>query len=202
MPTLVFGSPLILMPDSPSAPATVEWSAIDTVATSQSPFTGQQQTQNWQGSWMEGSISLPPMVHARACPWVAFLLSAQGQSAVFQFGDPLARVPQGTAAGSIVVNGGGQAGYVLNVSGGTGAGCLLPGDWIQIGYRLYRNLGTYNGGAAALDIWPQIRESPLTASAVVTSNTKGLFRLKSNARKWSINAARHYGISFDIREAI
>jgi hypothetical protein len=199
----VFGWELIVMPSTPAAPASIDWTATDTVAVSRSPFTGQQQTQNWRGSWLEGSVKMPPMKHGvTANAWIAFLLGLQGMAGVFQIGDPLASSPQGTGAGTIVVNGASQIGYSLAVSGGTGANCLLPGDFIQIGYRLYRNLSTYNGGAATLSIWPPIRESPLDATAVVTSNTKGLFRLKSNTRGWSINKARHYGISFDIVEAL
>jgi hypothetical protein len=37
---------------------------------------------------------------------------------------------------------------------------------------------------------------------LVLNNTQGLFRLKSNQRKWSVNDAKIYGITFEMREAI
>ena len=58
---LVFGWPLVVMPTYPS-PATIEFGAIDSVAVSESPFTGRQQIQNWFGSRLEASIQMPPML--------------------------------------------------------------------------------------------------------------------------------------------
>jgi len=188
------------MPSYPS-PRSIDFTAIDTVGVAVSPFTGQQQTQNWRNAWLEASVSMPPLKHIQAQAWIAWLLGLQGQAGVFQLGDPLAPLPQGLG-GSMTVSGAGQTGYTLNVAGGAGAPSLLPGDWIQIGFRLYRNIGTYNGGAGALDIWPQIRESPLDGTAIVVTDTKGLFRLKSNVRKWSESDMRMYGLEFEIREAI
>jgi hypothetical protein len=198
----VFGWPLVPMPAIPAAPALIEWTAMDTVAVSQSPFTGQQQTQVWPGSWLEASISMPPMKHATVQAWLAWLLQVQGMAGVFQLGDPLAALPTGTGAGSPVVSGAGQTGSALNTSGWSGANSLLPGDWIQIGYRLYRNLGIVGAGPQTLSIWPPLRESPPDATPIAVTNTVGLFRLKSNARKWSQNPNRLYGMQFDIREAI
>lgn len=196
------GRTIVTMPSTPAAPASIEWSATDFVAASESPFTRQQQIQDWQGSLLEGIASMPPLTHVQAQSWIAWLMGLRGIAGVFQIGDPLATAPQGTAAGTLVVSGADQTGYVLNVSGGSGSGCLLPGDWIQIGFRLYRNLGTYDGGAAALSIWPNLRESPTDGASLITTNTKGVFCLKSNTRKWSVSEARMYGISFEIREAI
>ena len=120
-------------------------------------------------------------------------------------GVPLGAQPLGTGAGAPVVSGAGQTGSVLNTSGWTGANALLPGDYLQIGYRLYNNLGVVNAdgsGNATLSIWPQLRESPADATAIVLNNTQGLFRLKANSRKYSMLANRTYGLQFDIREAL
>ncbi len=191
------------MPGTPAAPASIEFTLMDSVAVSVSPFTGAQQIQNWQSSWLEASVSMPPMPHAQAQAWIAWLMSVQGQAGVFQLGDPLARAPlAGTGSGAMAVNGAGQTGYTLSVRGWTGT--LSPGDWLQVGYRLYRNLATASpsGGAITLSIWPQIRESPLDGAAISLVNTKGLFRLKANARKYSITESRMYGLQFEIREAL
>jgi hypothetical protein len=206
MPTFN-GWDIVPMPATPSAPATVEFTAMDTVAVSVSPFTGQQQVQDWQASWLEASISMPALTHAQAQQWIAFLMSLRGQAKVFQLGDPLAVSPRGSRLGTPLVDGAGQTGYLLATKGWTAnaVGVLLPGDWIQIGYRIYRTLAvaTADGtGKLVLSIWPQLRESPADGDAITLTNTKGLWRLAANARKWSVTASRMYGMEFDIREAL
>ena len=201
------GLDLIAMPASPSAPASMEFTLQDTVATSVSPFTGQQQIQDWQASFLEASVSMPPLTQAQAQNWIAFLMALRGQAKVFQLGDPLAVAPRGSALGVPLVDGAGQTGYLLNLKGWTPntAGVLLPGDWIQIGYRAYRTIAAANAdsaGKVALGIWPQIRESPNDSDVVVLTNTKVLWRLANNARKFSLTASRTYGMQFEIREAI
>ena len=201
------GWKIIPAPATPSAPASMEFIAEDTVAVSVSPFTGQQQVQDWQASFLEASVSMPPLTHVQAQQWIAFLLSLRGQANVFQLGDPLAVAPQGSGAGVPLVDGAGQTGYTINLRGFTVSayGVLLPGDWIQIGYRLYRTLLTANAdgsGKVALSIWPQIRESPPDGAVVILNKTQGLWRLQANARRWSIGSSRTYGMQFEIREAI
>jgi hypothetical protein len=195
------GWPVVTMPSSP-APATMEFTGQDVVAVVPSVFTGQVQVQNWRASWLEAVIQMPPMRDATARGWIAWLLSTQGMAACFMMGDPLGQKPIGSGAGAITVSGAGQTGYSLQVLGGSGPSCLLPGDYLQVGFRLYRNLGTYNGGSATLTIWPQIRESPPDTTPVVVTNTQGMFRLKANERKWSLTGTRLTGLQFEVREAI
>ena len=206
MPTFN-GWNIISLPTTPSAPATIDFTATDIVAQSISPFTGQQQVQDWQQGWLEASVSYPPLTHVQAQAWIAFLMGLRGQANVFQLGDPLAVAPQGSGAGTPLVNGASQSGFSLNTKGWTAgaSGILKPGDWLQVGYRLYRNLGAANAdgsGNATLSIWPSLRESPADGDALILNNTKGLWRLKTNARKWSETAARVYGLQIDIREAL
>ena len=189
------------------APQSIEYTAVDTVGVSVSPFTGQTQLQNWCASWMELSISMPPMPNRVVQQWLAFLLALQGTDNVFQLGDPLMATPLGSGAGTPVVNGNGQTGYSLSTRGWTAnaTGVLMPGDYLQIGLRLYRNLTVLNAdgtGQATASIWPQIRESPLDGTALVLSNTKWLLRLKQNQRKWSVTQNRVYGIQFEATEAL
>jgi hypothetical protein len=199
---------ILSMPSDPSAPATIDFSATDIVALSTSVFTGNQQIQDWQQGWLEASVSMPPLTHPQAQQWIAFMLGLRGQANVFQLGDPLAVAPLGSGAGSPLVNGAGQTGYSLATKGWTpgAAAVLQPGDWLQIGLRLYRTtlavVNADSSGNAVVNIWPPLRESPADATVVQLNNTQGLWRLKSNTRKWSITAARLYGLQFEIREAI
>ncbi len=196
------GWPIVPMPSYPS-PASLEFMDNDVVAAAESIFTGQQQIQSWEASWMEASVQMPPMSPATFAPWQAWIRQLQGIQGVFLIGDPIrGKAPYGTGAGTPVVSGSNQTGYQLATSGWSGPNALLPGDYIQIGYRLYMNLGTVGPGSQTLQIWPNLRESPLDGTAITVTNTQGLFRLKSNIRKTSLGRDRYYSVQFDIREAI
>jgi hypothetical protein len=198
---------LISMPTTPPAPQTVDWTLNDIVAINISSFSGQQQTQDWQAGWLEASVSMPPIQHGDAQAWAAFFMACRGMANTFLFGDPLAVAPRGTGSGTPLVNGSSQSGFSLATKGWTASasGVLLPGDWIQVGQRIYRVLvaaSSDGSGHATLSIWPQLREFYMDGDAITLTNTKGVFRLKSNTRKFSITEARFYGFQFEIREAI
>ena len=201
------GWTIVILPSDPPAPASIDFTLQDLVASVDNPFTGQQQFQDWQTSYIEASVSMPPLTATQAPAWIAFLMSLRGRLNVFQMGDPLRTRPRGTGAGTPLVDRSGQAGYSLATKGWTAgaSGVLLPGDWLQIGYRLYANLAIANAdgsGHATLAIWPQLREAPADSDAITLNNTRGLFRLKTNARKFSEVTNRTFGIQFDVREAL
>lgn len=199
---------LVNVPNDPPAAATFDYTATEAVSVNTSPFNFSQQIQDWQQGYLEASVSLPPLTHTQAQAWIAFLLGLRGQANIFQLGDPLAVAPQGSGAGTPLVNGANQVGYTLATKGWTANanGVLLPGDFLQIGMRLYRVMfsavNADASGNATMSIWPPLRESPNDGDALILTNTQGLWRLKANTRKWSIATARTYGVQFDIREAI
>jgi hypothetical protein len=144
----------------------------------------------------------------QAQPWIAFFMALRGQANVFQLEDSLAIAPQGSGAGTPLVNGASQSGFTLNTKGWTAgaSGVLKPGDWLQIGYRAYRvilsQVDANGSGNATINIYPPLRESPSDGDSINLNNVKVLMRLKTNARKWSETAARVYGFQFDCREAL
>lgn len=189
------GWTIVDLPAFPPCPKTIEYLGQNIVADATSPFTGQQQIQNWQAAWWEWSVSWQPMTEAQMCAWKAALLSLQGVSGIFQLGDPMRTGPQNPAAVAGTVTGSGQTGYSL-VTSSSG---LTPGDYIQLGLRLYL-VTSASGGT--LGIWPQIRESPAGGTNLVIANTLGLFRLKSNQVKWSVKDNKMYVLTFEVREAL
>jgi hypothetical protein len=194
------------MPSSPG-PRSIEFTANDLVATSTGEFSAYQQAQDWGVSWLEATVTMPPMTHAQAQVWIAWLLQMRGQLNMFQLPAPIASIPMGSGTGTPVVNGASQTGYQLATKGWTASAenVLLPGDWLQIGYRLYKCLDTVSAdanGDATFNIWPQLRESPSDGDSIILNNPKGLFRLSSNKRQWSITETQWYGMMFQIREAI
>lgn len=85
MPTYL-GWNVVTIPSYPPAPSSFEINEVNIVGVSTSPFTGQQQTFDWNAEWSEASITMPAMKYADAQNWVTFLKALKGTLCVFQFG--------------------------------------------------------------------------------------------------------------------
>jgi hypothetical protein len=203
------GWSIIPMPSSP-APKQIDFAATDAVGMTQSSFTGQSQIQQFPGAdFWSWNVSLPAMSRRQACMWIAFLMAHRGKANVFQLGDPLGRLPMGSASGTPVLDGV-QAAMATTITtrGWTAnaTGVLLPGDYLQIGYRLHQvaqatNVDADANGKASIEIWPSLREAVADGTSIITTGTTGLFRLADNRREWSVNTGRLYGLSFKVIEA-
>lgn len=189
-------------------PQSIEWTNNEAVASTQSPFTGAIKTYDWGASWWSGQLSFNKMDQRSYNAWTAFLLANRGGANAFQIGDPKAKQPFGTALGTPAVNGV-QSGYSLVTDGWTpNQGCLLfVGDYIQIGYRLYRITAPASSdanGAATLSIWPNLRaDCQVDNLAIKTRACKGLFKLKPGTTSGSVTTDALWGIgALEIIEAI
>ncbi len=215
--TIAINWPLVQLPSWP-APRTIEYRMQNIVGFTKSPFTAQRQGYNWGQGWWEWSVAYPPMMENLAENWIAFLMSCIGTTNVFQLGDPLKTSPRGSGSGAPYVNGLCPSGtYVLTTSGWTpnAMGVLLPGDYLQIGYRLYRYSGVVplnadSSGNATIPIWPPIREvpnggqtSPPDFDSIVLNNCTGLWRLKSNSQQFMLDYDQWYKqLTFEVEEAL
>jgi hypothetical protein len=201
------GWPVVTMPSSPGF-STVDWTASSVVGVSTSPYNLMQQYQDWQADLLSATVDMPPMQRRDAQAWIAFLQQLRGGNCVFLMGDTLSAVPLGVATGSPVTTATNAAGSTqLSTTGWTPsvAGILLAGDYVQVGFRLYRCLDTVSSdssGNASFSVFPRLRESIPAATAVQTRNTQGMFRLAKSDSTWSSSYLMTYGLSFQVREAI
>lgn len=196
--TITVNGQAVTLVDAPSAraAAAVEFGVTEAVGLVTSVFTGQAQAQAWPGA--EGwtmTLTLPPQLPSTANVWETFLLDMQGMLNAAQFGDPRRSGPRGSIAGTPLVDNtvtGGNAAMslTLGTKGWTpnATGVLLKGDYLQVGYRLYRTKDDVNAdssGKATIRVWPSLREVPTDGAAINVTTPKGLFRLASNVRNWS-----------------
>lgn len=174
-------------------------------ALSESPFTFKQQVIAYAGRRWEVDVTLPPMKHADARQWLAWLAKLDGNINTFTLGDPLGATARGSAGGTPLVAGAAQTGASLDVDGCTlsTTGWLLEGDYIQLGtgasarlYMVTADVNTDGAGAATIPIWPEITTAPADNASVIVSNTVAAFRLSSNVSTWSADEASIYGINF------
>lgn len=72
------------------------FSLFRAIATTASPFSGKQRTQEFDNVFWQGNVSLPPMNREQASQWQSFFLNLEGTKNFFLFTDPDAKEPQGT----------------------------------------------------------------------------------------------------------
>lgn len=176
-------------------------------AVNRSPFTNALQIQSWDADMWTLEIDLPPLNREQGRELQAWLLSMYGVTGTFTFGDPFGAVPRGNPRGTPFVEGNGQTGRVLNTRGWTpnAQGVLKPGDYIQIGQRLYQCLTTANpdaNGYSAFEIFPRLRESPLNGTPIITSNCVGMWRLADDDIEWSLDVTQTYEFRIAAVEAL
>lgn len=189
----------------------LSWRAKSIVSANRSIFTGAREVQRHQGQWWEAVVSIVELNSIDESEnWISFLLALNGRENTFLFGDPVATSPRGTALGSGVVNGASQIGNELITNGWTPSqGTLFKaGDFIQLGtagtsrlHKILQDVASDVSGNATLDIFPILRESPVDASAITVTNTKGVFSLAQDISNWDLTPPLRYGISFAIEEA-
>jgi len=174
----------------------LDFTAHDATSLSQSPYSGQTSVYSWGAQWFSLTIAFPSMTRAQMAPWKAFLLELGGQSNVFLIGNPNEATPLGSYSGTgLTLSSVTDPNHIVLAGFPDSQNNLfLPGDSIQIGYRLYNVLEAVNSsssGTATVSIFPQLRDNPSAGAAIITTNCQGLFRLMKADRGWnySINAA-------------
>jgi len=177
----------------------LEFTMHDAVSLTQSPWSGQTSVYNWGAQWFTLTIAFPSMTRAQAAPWQAFLMELGGQTNVFLIGNPAEATPQGIYSGtSLTLQSVTDPNHiVLNGFYGSQNNLFLPGDNIQIGYRLYKITETVNSnptGTATVSIWPQLRDNPSAGTPIITTNCQGLFRLMKPDRGWNYSLTAAYTI--------
>ncbi len=179
--------------------ASISIRAQNATKTSESPFTYKQQVVAHTGQRWEATVEIPPVHRDLAADWKAMLVALKGNVGTFLLGDPDYSSPRGTVSSCTLT--GNEGDDTVSV---TMTGSLLAGDYIQLGSGASARLHTVlvdQTGTGNLEIWPALRAN-YTSEAVVYTDPKGVFRLRTPITEWSINNAGTYGISFDAVEVL
>ena len=191
--------------------ASVKFNPKDFVAVTESEFTGEQLIVQHAGQPMEAIITSVSMKRASAMEWIAFLLELQGKKGTLLFGDPFNISPRGVGTGTPLIDGASQTGQDINTKDWTTSqtGIILKGDWLQISTlsasRLFQSLTDVNsdgGGLATLTLWPEIKIAFADLTAINVNSPKGLWRLMTNERPWTVTPDGLYKFSIPIRAVI
>ncbi|MGY9060459.1 MAG: hypothetical protein ACKVHI_11820, partial [Candidatus Puniceispirillales bacterium] len=171
---------------------TQNWGLKRVVAMTQSPFTLQQQVYQHSGEQWKTTMSLPPMLKDNASIWLAFFMQLRGMRGTFKLGDQDRKTIQGTATGTVLVNGASQTGNQVALDGFTAsrANVFKAGDYIQINSYLYmvtENVTANGSGEANVKIEPSLRQGIETINdntTIIYLNTTTIMRLDSNEFNW------------------
>ena len=189
---------------------TQRFSLVRTVAVSSSPFTGQDQIVQHEGEYWTTQIKFPPMLKNNASVILAFLLQLRGRRGTFSIGDQDRKTIQGTATGTVRVNGASQTGNQVALDGFTAdrANVFKAGDYIQIGSYMYmvtEDVTANGSGEANVKIEPALRQGIETIAndaTVIYTNAKTIMRLDSNETGWDTDQVSKYGITLSATEAL
>jgi hypothetical protein len=202
------GKNIIALPSL--APRQIDLTMNNMVAAPTNPFTGSQlQVLSWPGGdFWSASIALPKLRPGyEVAVWSAFLGECRGMTNQFLIGDSSYQGCQGSASGTPVVNGiQTPMATTLNVRGWTPNSfrLLMPGDYLQVGYRLHRVLNPVNSdasGASTIDIFPSLRDTISDGQPIILDDPKGLFRMSENKQSMTVDESRFGATSFNVVEA-
>lgn len=203
------GASIIALPQHP-APKQIQLEMNNNVAAPVNPFTGATlQVLAWPGGdWWTGQIALPKLrPGVETAIWNAFLAEVRGKLNVFLLGDSSYTGPHGSVKGQPLVNGlQSPMATTLVTKGWTPNSyrLLLPGDYLQVGFRLHRVLDVVNSdanGDATISIWPSLRDTLADGQAIVLNEPVGLFRMADNKQSMLVDETRMGAASFNIVEA-
>ena len=198
--------PTLTMPAAPGFRAS-GFGLIANTRTFRSPLDGTVRTLEMTGARWQAKYELPPMTHAQAAAWTAFLTDLQGNAGRFYGFDPDARAPRGSALGSPRVAGAGQSGKSLFLDGWTEleTGLLLPGDYFEVNGELKlvtAQADSDSAGEALVAFTPPLRASPADNAIVIVDHPKATMMLADDTQAiWDAGRASIYGISFSAMEA-
>jgi hypothetical protein len=184
-------------------PASVKFRPVTIVGQTKSTFTMQQKTYEWDGDGWELEIAYPPMKRENAAILIAALTSLRGRLGTFYIGPRGAeRSARGTVSGPITVNGGGQSGKTILLSG---SGSAKAGDYFQVNHtdysRLYMALAD-GPLSSAIDCFPKVRTpSPSNGAGATFSSPVGAFRLAEQG-EWDLDRAQIYGVTIKAEEVL
>lgn len=188
----------------------IEFVNINAVSGTMSPFTGQQQIQEFSRNQLIVRAQTIPLERAEASVWWGFFRALRSGLGTFLLGDPHNSSPNGSGGGAPLVNGGSQTGTSLIVDGApiSATGWLLAGDWFQLGsgadsrlYTVVEDVDTDSGGNATIEFRPELRSSPADNDVVTITDTVGVFRLTEHP-SWQVDNDHLYVIKFSAMEVV
>lgn len=195
---------IVALPDFPG-PARLAWTLIDFGGNQGGVLGGASQRINRLGNRWRCEVTMPPMTPAQAREWAVALATGLRLGVSMKVRE--ASTPAGSP-GAVLVAGADQAGFSLDVDGGTRGHVIKQGKWFSIltGGRRYLHQAAASiqldeTGAGEIPLEPGLRTIPAD-NAPVELDVPVIEGLLAAAPGWTIDESRMVrGFSFVIEEA-
>jgi hypothetical protein len=166
-----------------------------------SPFTFQQQTQDFGGRIWEAEVTIRLLSHTEALQFDAFLTGLNGVAGTFYLGNPLMTH---SASTNVTINGAQLAGDTTLAVTSANTGAAVPaGHHIEIGGHLHMTLNEIPKNAnTSINIVPGLREAVADNAAVTVNKPSGTWRLSKPEIEYDIERSGQYSFNFSCVEAV
>lgn len=172
-----------------------------------SSLTGTVQTASLPGARWTARMVWPVMSRATSAELEVLLVALRGRAnrlVIWNLGRPILR---GAGGGAPIVNGAGQIGTTINISGlpTNLIGWALPGDMVGVGGELKMVTARVDSGGtglAAMSVTPPLRASPANGSAIVVTRPTARFIAAEPRVQWEyVRPTLAQGYEIELAEA-
>lgn len=163
--------------------------AFNTLRMPPNPLTGSMRTVGMPGARWLATLGWDLLDRVDADYLKGVLMQLQGQTNRLVLWDLVQPYPRGAGSGSPVINGAGQQGVNINITGATPniTAWVYPGDKFEIGgeLKIATAQSNTNGlGQTTLSFQPPTRASPANGGVVKMVQPAANFVLESNTISW------------------
>ncbi len=169
-----------------------------------SPVTRSTQTGSLPGDLWTGSVTYSNKVNSEARSLKTFLMSLGGANGRFNFSPPDLD-QQGETILPVIVNGAGQLGTTLDISGEADTLIFGIGDYMEVNGELkavLEDVTTDGGGLATVTFQPPLRQIPPDAAVVEYEDPRVIMKLTNDEQvSFEVSSPVIYNATFALSEA-
>ena len=172
--------------------------------------SGRVQTRQIDGQKFAITLDYPPMNRATFAPITAFLMKQRSRLNTFTVTPPIVSNAQGSATGTISVDGAISAGVTTCAIDGmtvSTSGILKAGDYFSFSgsdkiYMAVADLDSDGSGDGTLTFEPPLREDVANDVALIYDDVAFTVRLTNDVQEYSIITNDLYKYQIDLEEAL
>ena len=172
-------------------------------------ISGRRQARQIGGQLWKMTATFPPMTRAQFAPIYAFIVAQRGRYESFSLVPPVVGNPQGSAAGTPLVNGASQTGRSLETDGWTqNTAIFKAGDYLKLAgndkvYMVTADATTaVSSSALTLTIEPALVASPANNEVIIYESIPFTVALTSGVQEFSTGATGVYEFEIDLEEVL
>ena len=171
-------------------------------------ISGRRQARQTHGQYYKLTATYPPMTRAQFAPIKAFIAKQRGQYESFQVIPPVVSTPQGSPAGSPLVNGASQPGRSIVTDGWNASITVFKAnDYLKFAnhdkvYCVTADASSDGSGASTISIEPALITSPANDSAITYTAVPFTVALTTRVQEFATNTTGLFEYELDFEEVL